>query len=129
MLFIEYISLSYCIVSAVLGSVEPEFKSLLANITCKSPVNSFSLSSLGKHHILIAGGIGITPIISMLRHLSLKNESYELHYSVKTDNDLAFKEEIEILAGNNAQFYVTKEVSIKGALSSRLDINSLFVVA
>jgi len=90
------------------------------------PVNSFSLSSLGKHHILIAGGIGITPIISMLRHLSLKNESYELHYSVKTDNDLAFKEEIEILAGNNAQFYVTKEVSIKGALSSRLDINSLF---
>ena len=68
------------------------------------PVNSFSLSSAGKHHILIAGGIGITPILSMLRHLSLNNESYELHYSVKTDNDLAFKEEIEKLAGNNVQF-------------------------
>lgn len=87
----------------------------------KSPVNDFSLSSPGKHHILIAGGIGITPILSMLRHLSQKNESYELHYSVKTGNDLAFKAEIVKLAGNKAQFYVTKD-----ALPSRLDINSLF---
>jgi ferredoxin-NADP reductase/predicted pyridoxine 5'-phosphate oxidase superfamily flavin-nucleotide-binding protein len=100
-------------------------------INAKSPVNAFSLSSPGKHHILIAGGIGITPILSMLRHLSQKNESYELHYSVKTDNDLAFKAEIVKLAGNNAHFYVTKGKSTEGnsthkSLPTRLDINSLF---
>jgi ferredoxin-NADP reductase/predicted pyridoxine 5'-phosphate oxidase superfamily flavin-nucleotide-binding protein len=91
----------------------------------KSPVNAFSLSSPGKHHILIAGGIGITPILSMLRHLSQKNESYELHYSVKTDNDLAFKAEIVELAGNQVHFYYTKGNSVEGTLPTRLDIHSL----
>jgi len=90
------------------------------------PVNDFSLSSPGKHHILIAGGIGITPILSMLRYLAQKNESYELHYSVKSSNDLAFKEEIVKLAEKNAHFYFTKETSDKGVVPSRLDINSLF---
>ncbi|MBL4900746.1 MAG: pyridoxamine 5'-phosphate oxidase, partial [Colwellia sp.] len=39
-------------------------------LTAKSPVNDFSLSSSGKHHVLIAGGIGITPILAMLKVLS-----------------------------------------------------------
>jgi ferredoxin-NADP reductase/predicted pyridoxine 5'-phosphate oxidase superfamily flavin-nucleotide-binding protein len=94
-------------------------------IKAKSPVNAFSLSSVGKHHILIAGGIGIAPILSMLRHLSQNNESYELHYSVKTDKDLAFKAEIVGLAGNNVHFYCTKGNSVEGMLPTRLDINSL----
>jgi len=105
-------------------------------VKAKSPVNAFSLSSPGKHHILIAGGIGITPILSMLRELSQKNESYELHYSVKTDNDFAFKEEIVKLAGNKAHFYFTKGVNSKGnrtdknstqeMLPTRLDLRLLF---
>ena len=110
-------------------------------VNAKSPMNEFSLSSPGKHHILIAGGIGITPIFAMLKHLSQKNESYELHYSVKTDNDLAFKEEIVKLAGNKANFYFTKENSTQGRSTkkisthgsgaaeispTRLDLKSLF---
>jgi ferredoxin-NADP reductase len=61
----------------------------------------------------------------MLRHLSQNNESYELHYSVKTDKDLAFKAEIVGLAGNNVHFYCTKGNSVEGMLPTRLDINSL----
>lgn len=110
--------------------------SLGQTIKGKYPVNAFALCSPGKHHILIAGGIGITPILSMLRQLAQKNESYELHYSVKTDNDLAFKAEILKLAGNNAHFYVSRAMSNNGKsakqnsseefLPTRLDINSLF---
>lgn len=89
------------------------------------PVNEFSLSSAGKHHILIAGGIGITPILSMLRELTENNESFELHYSVKTDDDLAFKEEIIELSGNNAHFYVTKRHSAQETSPTRINLNSL----
>lgn len=92
----------------------------------QSPVNDFPLSSPGKHHILIAGGIGITPILSMLRHLSQKNESYEIHYSVKSDGDLAFKDEIVKLAGESAHFYCSDGSNVAGVLPTRLDINSLF---
>lgn len=89
-------------------------------LRAKYPVNEFLLASAGKHHILIAGGIGITPILSMLRQLSKDNESFELHYSVKNKSDLAFKEEVEKLAGKNVHFYFTQDAN-----SSRLDIQSL----
>ncbi|WDE05672.1 pyridoxamine 5'-phosphate oxidase family protein [Thalassomonas viridans] len=89
-------------------------------LTVKAPVNEFSLSSKGKHHILIAGGIGITPVLSMLRQLAQGKESYELHYSVKTRDDLVFKEEVQKLAGDRAHFYCTREEN-----AIRLDLNTL----
>jgi len=84
------------------------------------PVNEFLLNSSGKHHILIAGGIGVTPILAMLRQLSESNESYELHYSVKNHHDLAFKAEIERLAGKRAHFYLSQSNG-----GNKLDIASL----
>lgn len=91
-------------------------------LRAKPPVNNFSLTSPGKHHILIAGGIGITPIISMLRELSENNESFELHYSVKTASDLVFMDEIIKLAANCAYFYISQGVG-----ANKLDIKSLLV--
>ena len=95
-------------------------------INAKFPVNEFSLSSPGKHHILIAGGIGITPIFAMLKQLTQQNESYELHYSVKTESDLIFKEEIVKLAGENAHFYFTQGNTTEGNSPTRLDLCALF---
>lgn len=98
----------------------------------KQPVNAFSLSSTGKHHILIAGGIGITPILSMLRQLSENNESVELHYSVKTKEDLIFKAEILHLAGINAHFYYSQEqkpnkINLKTLLSAQHNSSHVYV--
>jgi len=89
-------------------------------ITAKYPVNEFALKSAGKHYILIAGGIGITPILAMLRQLSENNESFELHYSVKNHSELAFKAEIERLAGKRAHFYISQ-----GTNGKRLNLSSL----
>jgi ferredoxin-NADP reductase/predicted pyridoxine 5'-phosphate oxidase superfamily flavin-nucleotide-binding protein len=89
-------------------------------IKSKSPINDFPLSSPGKHHILIAGGIGITPIISMLRHLVDNNESFELHYSVKRTSDAIFVKELDRLAGKNGHFYFSQEVN-----TSRIDLKTI----
>jgi ferredoxin-NADP reductase len=86
-------------------------------IKAKAPVNDFSLTSPGKHHILIAGGIGITPILSMLKQLVENKESFELHYSIKQSTDAAFVEEINNLSGNNARFYFTQEIQ-----ATRIDL-------
>jgi vanillate O-demethylase ferredoxin subunit len=62
-----------------------------------------------RHSILIAGGIGITPILSMLRRQLRDRGSFELHYSAQRWSDLVFREDIEALAGERANFYATRE--------------------
>src|SRR6185436_515439 len=43
------------------------------------PVDGFSISPDANHHVLIAGGIGITPILSIASQLNDSGVSYELH--------------------------------------------------
>lgn len=48
------------------------------------PRNSFHLRADATHSVLLAGGIGITPLLSMARHLSAARGSWELHYFVRS---------------------------------------------
>lgn len=73
------------------------------------PKNEFPLADSAEHSILIAGGIGITPILSMLRSLRERGRSCEVHYSARRWSDLAFRLDIEELAGNRARFYASQE--------------------
>jgi ferredoxin-NADP reductase len=43
------------------------------------PRNHFALEPRARHHILPAGGIGITPIVSMAREQDSRGGSAELH--------------------------------------------------
>ncbi|MBH1963639.1 MAG: oxidoreductase [Comamonadaceae bacterium] len=56
------------------------------------PRNLFPLAESSGNHILIAGGVGITPFISMIFELERRSASYELHYCARTASDFAFRE-------------------------------------
>lgn len=47
------------------------------------PVNNFALNALARKHILIAGGIGITPFIAQMEDLQRSHVPYELHYALR----------------------------------------------
>ena len=64
------------------------------------PLNEFQLDETAEHTVLIAGGIGITPIISMAHRLDAIGASFELHYAVRTRERLAFIDELEQLCGS-----------------------------
>ena len=48
------------------------------------PRNNFPLDETADHSVLFAGGIGISPIFSMIRRLQKIGKSWELHYATRS---------------------------------------------
>ena len=59
------------------------------------PRNNFPLCQEASHSVLIAGGIGITPLISMAHELSAKNASWHLFCSFKNRSEVALSGQFE----------------------------------
>ena len=69
------------------------------------PVNLFGLSKIGRKHILIAGGVGITPILAQMEDLHLDSVPYELHYSVRSPEHAAFLTRLRDRAAERLKVY------------------------
>lgn len=63
-------------------------------ITISPPRNNFPLTEDAGHLVLIAGGIGITPIRCMVQRLVALDRSFTLHYACRTRSEAAFREEL-----------------------------------
>ena len=57
------------------------------------PRNNFSLVERAKRHLLLAGGIGVTPLKSMVHRLARIKAEYTLHYCAKAPEYAAFQNE------------------------------------
>jgi ferredoxin-NADP reductase len=55
-----------------------------------APRNHFPVEPSAKHHLLLAAGIGITPLVSMARHLQGAGSSFELQYFTRSVKCTAF---------------------------------------
>jgi ferredoxin-NADP reductase len=66
-----------------------------ARLEISMPRNHFPLMESAEHSVLIAGGIGITPILSMLNRLKFLGRSFELHYACRAREDMAFFERLQ----------------------------------
>ncbi|AHM05803.1 Flavodoxin reductase (ferredoxin-NADPH reductase) family 1, Vanillate O-demethylase oxidoreductase [Roseibacterium elongatum DSM 19469] len=58
-------------------------------ITVSVPANLFQLDLRARKHVLIGGGIGITPFLSQLRQLDRAQQPYELHYAARSRAEAA----------------------------------------
>ncbi|WP_413203909.1 PDR/VanB family oxidoreductase [Rhodospirillum sp. A1_3_36] len=54
-----------------------------------APVNLFALDLRARKHVLIAGGIGITPFLAQLRQLTRLQQPFELHYAARSRAEAA----------------------------------------
>jgi len=64
-------------------------------IQVSAPRNNFPLDEIASHSILIAGGIGITPIWCMVQRLVELGRSFRLHYACCSPPEMAFLDAIE----------------------------------
>lgn len=65
-----------------------------AELDVAVPRNDFPLDPCARSYLLIAGGIGITPILSMARALSAAGKPYALHYAAREARSMAYREEV-----------------------------------
>ena len=59
-----------------------------------APKNHFAMVPDAKRSLLLAGGIGITPILSMAEHLSASAADFRMHYSTRSAERTAFRARI-----------------------------------
>jgi ferredoxin-NADP reductase len=65
-----------------------------AEVEIEPPRNDFALSDAASHTLLIAGGIGITPILSMARQLTAQSAPFTLHYAARDAASMAYRNEV-----------------------------------
>jgi vanillate O-demethylase ferredoxin subunit len=59
-------------------------------LTIGEPRNNFPLNREAGHHLLLGGGIGITPILSMAKHLQASGVPFQLQYFTRSLLHTAF---------------------------------------
>lgn len=68
------------------------------NLNVDPPENEFELVPASKY-LLIAGGIGITPILSMARYLSFEGKPFKIIYCTRSAEETAYLDEVKDLPG------------------------------
>ena len=62
------------------------------------PRNNFPLGPSAERHLLIAGGIGIAPLMSMVAELRRRRADFQLHYCARSAARTAFRDDLAALA-------------------------------
>ncbi|MGI9327352.1 MAG: pyridoxamine 5'-phosphate oxidase family protein [Pseudomonadales bacterium] len=86
------------------------------------PINHFALHEDSRSTVLIAGGIGITPIKAMAHELSNRQADFVLHYAGRSTAQMAFREELTQLLGERL-------VLANSADNNRLNLEAIFNTA
>lgn len=67
-------------------------------LACTGPTNNFRLAPQAGRYLFIAGGIGITPVLAMVRWCEANGKPWQLVYAARSRVRLAFYEELGVHA-------------------------------
>ncbi|MDO8770028.1 MAG: PDR/VanB family oxidoreductase [Burkholderiaceae bacterium] len=86
-----------------------------------APKNHFPLAHDAKRSLLLAGGIGVTPILCMAERLAIMGADFEMHYCTRSRERTAFYERIASSTyADKVQFHFDD-----GVPEQKLDISAL----
>jgi ferredoxin-NADP reductase len=86
-------------------------------VKATAPVNSFRLHEGASPALLFAGGIGVTPILSMAAELQARGTLYRLHYAGRAQGLLAFLPQLRAICAKGLSVHYDSD-------DSRLDIRT-----
>lgn len=91
------------------------------SLKIKGPKSNFRLDEKAERYILIAGGIGITPILTMADRLAAAGKDYRLHYAGSDRSSMAFLSRLEQDHAGRCELYPKSEgkrADLKAIVSS-----------
>lgn len=80
-----------------------------SEVHISAPRNNLPLSDKGKRYILVAGGIGITPFVSIARTLARQNKDFTLHYCARSAEQAPLLAELRDICGANLQCWFSAD--------------------
>ncbi len=95
-----------------------------ARVRVESPANHFSLHQDERPAVLIAGGIGITPIKPMAQSLDQRKAVFQLHYAGRSRSEMAFHNHLEHQLGDRLHVYSSADgqrLDVKATLAATSD--------
>jgi len=75
------------------------------DMVLSNPVNLFSLDLRAKKHLMIAGGIGITPFMAQIKQLDRAHGNWELHYATRNAALGSYVDELTATHPNDVNVY------------------------
>ena len=77
-----------------------------------NPFNLFPVYKLAHKHLLIAGGVGITPFMAFAREMNMMGNDFELHYATRDMENAAFATELLEKHPDKVKIYSQSDDSI-----------------
>jgi ferredoxin-NADP reductase len=102
------------------------------SIWVDSPEGDFVIEENNKNYVFIVGGIGITPIRSILKQLTCNKQNISGHLLyINSSNNFVYDEEIKLLANSMkmSKFYQDKKIDNHILLDYAKDKNALFYIS
>jgi ferredoxin-NADP reductase/predicted pyridoxine 5'-phosphate oxidase superfamily flavin-nucleotide-binding protein len=91
-------------------------------LSCSEPENHFQLHEDNRPAVLIAGGIGITPLKAMAHRLKETDRPFHLHFAGRNFAEMAFLKELRKAFPGSSSFYGNAE-------KNRMDVSSILANA
>ncbi|MDI9245340.1 2Fe-2S iron-sulfur cluster-binding protein [Marinobacter sp. CHS3-4] len=98
-------------------------------LNCHPAENHFSLHQDRRPAVLLAGGIGITPIKAMAQALEARGSRFNLHYAGRGKMEMAFRDRLERAFPSEISLYdsQTRKLDVRHVMASA-DPDSVFYV-
>ena len=88
-----------------------------AELAIGEPANHFELSPTAPQYLLVAGGIGVTPLVAMARTLAARGAALRMCYSARSAQELAYRDELADALGASLAVYT-------GESGERIDLDA-----
>ncbi|QPF92321.1 PDR/VanB family oxidoreductase [Bradyrhizobium commune] len=83
-------------------------------LTVSRPINAFRLARHQANRLLVAGGIGVTPMLAMARSLRMRNLDFSMFYAGQERSAMAYVGELGGLCGNRLTLHESRRDGIPG---------------
>jgi len=101
-----------------------------ARLKATAPASDLAPVYGSSHYLLIAGGIGITPLLSVARALVDSGAGVHMAYAARTEAELAYLAELQELLGERLRIFVSAQaqhIDIPGEIAALADTAQLYL--